>query len=104
MILPDEAEAEGGYSSHEYEELYEKMHPGWIERWAYLFQYYPTEAIELIEDGELDEAMTVMMSIASQQLRKTSVLRSESAEHPDTGEADTQPVPASSGREKEEKT
>jgi len=40
----------------------------------------------------------------SQQLRKTSVLRGESVEPHDNGEADTQPVPASSGREKEEKT
>ena len=40
----------------------------------------------------------------SQQLRKTSVLRGESAEPHDNGEADTHPVPAASGREKEEKT
>jgi len=64
-----EAKDEGGYTPKEYEELYEKMHPGWTERWAYLFEYYPTEAIKLIEAGELDEAISVMMSIASQQLR-----------------------------------
>lgn len=41
----------------------------------------------------------VFWSLASQQLRKTSVLRGESAEPHDNGEADT-PIPASSGREK----
>lgn len=68
-ILPIEAKAEGGYTPKAYEELYEEMHPGWTERWSYLFQYYPTKAIELIENGELDGAMAVMMSRASQQVR-----------------------------------
>ena len=69
-ILRVEAKAEGGYSPKAYEELYEEMHPGWTERWVYLFQYYPTRAIELIENGEFDEALAVMMSRTSQQLRK----------------------------------
>ena len=68
-ILRVEAKAEGGYTPKAYEELYEKMHPDWTERWAYLFDYYPTEAIELIEAGELDEAMAVMRSRGSQQPR-----------------------------------
>ena len=70
-ILPVEAKAEGGYSPKAYEELYEEMHPGWMERWAYLFKYYPIEAIELIGKGDLNEALAVMLSVASQQLGTT---------------------------------
>lgn len=68
-ILPFEAKAEGGYSPQKYEELYEKMHPGWTERWAYLFEYYSTTVLALIENGELDEAMALMRSRASKGLR-----------------------------------
>ena len=67
-ILPIEAKAEGGYSPKKYEELYEEMHPDWTERWAYLFEYYPTAVLTLIENGELDEAMALMRSTESQQL------------------------------------
>ena len=52
MILPHDAETEGGYTPQEYEELYEKMHPNWKERWAYLFRYYPTGAIMMMNRGE----------------------------------------------------
>jgi len=67
--LPIEAEAEGGYTPEEYEKLYEEMHPGWKERWAYLFHYYTMKEIELMENGELDEAMDLIMSRTSQQSR-----------------------------------
>jgi len=51
-VLPHEAKAEGGYTPEEYEELYEGMYPSWQTRWAYLFKYYPTKAIEMMERGE----------------------------------------------------
>ena len=40
------AKAEGGYTPEEYEELYEKMHPGWTERWAYYFSFFTADEIE----------------------------------------------------------
>ena len=40
------AKAEGGYRVFEYEELYEKMYPGWTERWVYQFLFFTTEEIE----------------------------------------------------------
>jgi len=51
------AKAEGGYRVFEYEELYEKMYPGWTERWVYQFLFFTTEEIE------------ECTSIKSQQLR-----------------------------------
>lgn len=46
MIMPDEARAEGGYTPRQYEKLYDKMYPGWVERWSYLFRFFPREAIK----------------------------------------------------------
>lgn len=43
------ARAEGGYTSEEYETLYERLHPGWRERWAYYFTFFTVE--DLIECG-----------------------------------------------------
>jgi len=40
------AKAEGGYTREEFEKLYEKMYPGWTERWAYWFCFFTTEEIE----------------------------------------------------------
>ena len=40
------AKAEGGYTSKEFEELYEKMYPGWTERYAIFFMFFTTEEIE----------------------------------------------------------
>ena len=40
-IRPDDAKAEGGYTPEEFEELYEKLHPGWDERLAYTFRFVP---------------------------------------------------------------
>jgi len=51
-VMDNEAKAEGGYTPEEYEELYEKMYPDWEVRYAYLFRYYPTKAIEMMERGE----------------------------------------------------
>lgn len=43
------AKAEGGYSSEEFEALYEKMYPGWTERWAYDISFVSKEDLEEIE-------------------------------------------------------
>ena len=67
-ILPIEAKAEGGYSPKKYEELYEKMHPGWTERWAYLFEFWSTSNFESLEKS-LEEAKHKPSTIYSQQLR-----------------------------------
>ena len=52
FILPNEAKDEGGYTPKEFEILYEKMYPSWRTRYAYLFKYYPTKAIEMMKRGE----------------------------------------------------
>jgi len=36
-IHPVDAYDEGGYTPEQFEELYESLHPGWGERWAYEF-------------------------------------------------------------------
>ena len=41
--------AEGGYTSEEYEALYERLHPGWTWRWAYYFTFFTVD--DLIECG-----------------------------------------------------
>jgi len=41
MISWDDAQAEGGYAPQNYESLYEGMHPGWMARWAYVFEFVP---------------------------------------------------------------
>jgi len=41
-IFYKDAKAEGGYSTEEYERLYEKMYPHWIERYVYEFHFIPT--------------------------------------------------------------
>lgn len=38
-----DADAEGGYTPAEYECLYERLNPGWTERWAYIFTFIPAE-------------------------------------------------------------
>lgn len=48
-IKKHDAEAEGGYSSFEFEELYEKMYPEWTERWVYWFSFFSTEELEEIQ-------------------------------------------------------
>jgi len=47
-----EAKAEGGYTSEEFEELYEKMHPNWTERWIYSFSFFTTEEIRECQKSE----------------------------------------------------
>ena len=37
------ARAEGGYTPDEYEALYERLHPGWTERWAYIFTFFTVD-------------------------------------------------------------
>ena len=50
FISEEDSEAEGGYGRTEYEELYEKMYPGWQERYAYYFRYVPTSPTPAKED------------------------------------------------------
>ncbi len=40
-ISRSDARKEGGYIPAHFEQLYEKMYPGWIERYAYEFEYVP---------------------------------------------------------------
>ena len=40
-ITAGEAHAEGGYTSDEYEGLYERMYPRWKVRYAYVFKFVP---------------------------------------------------------------
>jgi len=65
-ILKWQAEAEGGYTPEEYEELYESMYPGWEKRYAYLFEYYTTEELELM-DKDPDAVFALYKSRKSQQ-------------------------------------
>jgi hypothetical protein len=37
-ISTDCAFAEGGYTPQQYEALFEKMYPGWTDRWVYVFR------------------------------------------------------------------
>ena len=43
VITPLNAQKEGGYTRQDFEELYEKMYPNWTQRWAYEFQFIPSE-------------------------------------------------------------
>jgi len=67
-ITAHDAEDEGGYTPEEYEKLYEKMHPGWEERWAYLFGYFTMEELELMEKDP-NAGFALYHSRVSQQLR-----------------------------------
>ena len=68
-ILKWQAKAEGGYTPDEFEELYESMYPGWETRYAYIFDYFTTEEIELSETNP-NKAFQLYHSRNSQQLRK----------------------------------
>jgi hypothetical protein len=39
------AQAEGGYTPEEFEELYEEMYPGWTERYAYSFFFVTADEL-----------------------------------------------------------
>lgn len=45
-----DAKAEGGYTPTEFEELYEKMYPGWKERYAYTFKFVPSSSRRAEDD------------------------------------------------------
>jgi len=40
-----QAKMEGGYTPDEYEELYEKMYPGWTERWVLYFCFFTVKEL-----------------------------------------------------------
>ena len=42
VIHPLDAQAEGGYTPEEYEELYNRLNPGWEARWVYEFVFVPS--------------------------------------------------------------
>jgi len=65
-ILEWQAKAEGGYTSDEYEDLYEKMYPGWKVRFAYLFDYFTFKEIELF-DKDPDAGFALYYSRVSAQ-------------------------------------
>jgi len=67
LLTKEAAKAEGGYTPEEYEDLYEKMYPGWEIRYAYLFDYFTTEEIELSETDP-DKSFALYHSRKSQQL------------------------------------
>ena len=47
-ITKEDAWAEGGYTPQEYEDLFERMYPGWKTRWAYVFHPVFTDHISLV--------------------------------------------------------
>ena len=51
FIHPLDAEVEGGYTSEEYEVLYERLHPLWETRYAYEFKFIPFGSLESKEMG-----------------------------------------------------
>ena len=67
-VLDADAQAEGGYTPESYEKLYEKMYPGWEKRYAYLFEYFTTEEIEMMEKDP-NKGFALYHSRKSQQLR-----------------------------------
>ena len=69
-IMADDALAEGGYTPGEYEKLYELMYPGWEKRYAYLFSYYTTEELALMETDP-NKGFALAYSRKSQQLGTT---------------------------------
>ena len=46
QISYEDAEAEGGYSPEEFEDLYKRMDYTWMQRYAYTFKFIPTEEAE----------------------------------------------------------
>jgi len=101
-IMEDDAKAEGGYTPEEYEKLYNKMHPGWEKRYAYLFQYYTTEEIELMET-DFDKAFAMAHSRISQQLRNSDPSVSAEADELETAKSEIATYPPKAEVEKGEK-
>lgn len=93
-ITVEDAEAEGGYEPHEYELLYFKMNPCWMERWCYEFEFWETKSIlsliQALKDAKKNPSVP-WSTIKSQQLRlsdeekediKQSLIEIESGEAP----------------------
>jgi len=51
-ISKHNAKAEGGYTTFEYEELYEELFPNWTERYAYFFMFMTREELNMFELGD----------------------------------------------------
>jgi len=47
MIKDNDAKAEGGYNSLEYEHLYADMNPTWKQRWCYEFEFVSIKSQQL---------------------------------------------------------
>lgn len=71
-ITSHDAEAEGGYTPEDYEELFNKMHRGWASRRCYEFEFWAKEDFESLW-AALSEAhkhpSIPWSTIKSQQLR-----------------------------------
>jgi len=73
-IHPIDAEAEGGYTVEEYEELYFKLHPNWEKRYCYEFEFWPTEAWHSLKQS-IEDAM-ITPSIPYHSIRPKANFRS----------------------------
>lgn len=51
-VTRGDADCEGGYTPEEYEELFEKMHPNWVSRYAYAFKFVSNS--DLLESGDTE--------------------------------------------------
>jgi len=99
------AKCEGGYTPKEYEDLYEKMYPGWNVRYVYVFEYWSTEELESIHQA-LEEAKTepsTPFTIVSQQLRNSDPSVSAEADELETAKSEITAYPPKAEAEKEEK-
>lgn len=54
VISEEDAKAEGGYTPQIFEDLFSRMHPGWLARWAYTFEFWSTESIDGLEQALKD--------------------------------------------------
>jgi len=74
-ITVTDADAEGGYGPNEYELLYFKMNPVWMERWCYEFEFWETESflslIQALKDAKKHPSVP-LSTIKSKGLRTKS--------------------------------
>jgi len=48
-ISPEDAQAEGGYTPMDFENLYARMYPDWQERYAYKFRFEPRKKMKIMK-------------------------------------------------------